>query len=83
MKPTDNDTASQTGAANTTLGMNVLFAREREGLTQSDAAKRIGISITWLCRIEGDYTNPSVATLLRLAKGLGTTAAELLRGVKE
>lgn len=66
-----------------TLGTNVLFARERKGLTQREAAKRIGISNTWLCRIEGDYTNPSVATLLRLAKGLNTTASELLRGVED
>lgn len=67
----------------TTLGMNIRLAREREGLWQREAAERIDISQVHFSRIESGRVYPSIPTLLRIAKGLDTTASELLRGVED
>lgn len=52
----------------------VKAARRAAGLSQGEITKRTGISQGTLSAIEGMNVNPSLATILRLAKGLGVPA---------
>ena len=44
---------------------------EEEGLTQQELAERCGMKASNLCRLENGNGNPSVATLEKIARGLG------------
>ena len=45
--------------------------RERQGLTQAEAAERSGLSREVLCRLETQPGNATLKTLERYARGLG------------
>lgn len=53
-------------------------AREKAGLTQAEAARRLGINRAGLCRLETTKQRPATETLLRLADLYGTTVDALL-----
>jgi len=61
-----------------TIGASARGARQRLGLTQEDAAERIGISSAFYARIERGTTLPSVPTFARIVEVLGASADELL-----
>lgn len=50
----------------------LLAARADAGISQKELAARTGIDQSDISKIERGVANPSVATLKRLAKGLGT-----------
>lgn len=58
-------------AAERMLMCSILDAREQEGLTQSELARRCGMRQGNLSRIECGAGNPSLSTLQRIAHGLG------------
>ena len=58
--------------ANMDLAEAVLAARAAAGLSQKELAERTGIHQADISKIECGLANPSVATLKRLAAGLGT-----------
>ena len=49
----------------------IVEARMEEGLTQQELAERCGMKASNLCRLENGSGNPSVATLEKIARGLG------------
>ena len=49
----------------------IAAARLAEGLSQQELAERCGMKPSNLCRLEFGNGNPSVATLSRIAYGLG------------
>lgn len=49
----------------------IVEARMEEGLTQQELAERCGTKASNLCRLENGNGNPSVATLEKIARGLG------------
>lgn len=49
----------------------IVKARMEEGLTQQELAERCGMKASNLCRLENGNGNPSVATLEKIARGLG------------
>lgn len=49
----------------------IVEARIEEGLSQQELASKCGMKPANLCRLENGNGNPSVATLARIAKGLG------------
>lgn len=54
--------------------------RNRAAMTQAEAGAKIGMSRqAWCNLVKGRYPRMSVATLERIAKALGVTAAELLK----
>lgn len=53
------------------LMMMVLKARNEQNLTQSELAKRTGIRQSNISRIEKGQSLPSIATLSKIASGLG------------
>lgn len=53
------------------VARSIVEARMREGLTQQELARRSGMMPANLCRLENGNGNPSVATLSKIASGLG------------
>ena len=49
----------------------IVEARMAEGLTQQELAERCHMKPSNLCRLENGNGNPSVATLVKIAHGLG------------
>lgn len=50
---------------------SIVKARIAAGLTQKELADRCGMKAANLCRLENGNGNPSVATLSKIARGLG------------
>ncbi len=63
------------------LGQNVRRRREARELTQEKLAERAGLDPTYISGIERGLRNPGIKNVARLAKALGLTTAELLKGV--
>jgi transcriptional regulator with XRE-family HTH domain len=61
------------------LAVNLRAARERAGLTRAEVVEATGTDYD---RIEDGHTDPGLVALARIAETLGTTAADLLRGVE-
>ncbi len=60
------------------LAVNLRDHRTRQGLSFDQLAKRADVSKGMLVQIEGGKTNPSIATLCRVANALGIPVAKLL-----
>ena len=54
------------------IGSKIRKLRLEKGITQIELAKKAGISNTYLSDIENERTNPSLKTLLKIAKALET-----------
>ena len=65
------------------LGKNVHKLREQKKLTQEVLAERSGLDPSYISGIERAVRNPSVLSLARLAKGLGSTPSEICRDISE
>ena len=66
-------------AESLSLGLRILVARKRLGLTQKALARQAGISVATLHRLEsGQATNPQSQVLKRLAQVLGVRTDYLL-----
>ena len=59
------------GAPNRAVMRALYTAREEQGITQAQLAERCGLKQSNLSRIESGGGNPSVATLQKIAHGLG------------
>lgn len=53
------------------VARSIVEARLAEGMTQQELASRSGMKASNLCRLENGNGNPSVATLNKIARGLG------------
>jgi transcriptional regulator with XRE-family HTH domain len=61
------------------IGKRVRDAREARGLTQEELARRAGVPLNRVGRVEtGAVTDPHYSTLSRIADGLGMSVGELL-----
>jgi transcriptional regulator with XRE-family HTH domain len=63
------------------LGLNVRKRREARELTQETLAERASLDPTYISGIERGLRNPGIKNVVRLAKALGITTAELCKGV--
>lgn len=63
------------------LGANLRRARAAGGLTQRELAKASGLTQRAVNYFETGRRVPNFASLLKLARGLGMRAADLLEGV--
>lgn len=61
------------------LAKRIIEARERCGWHQAEAARRLKMPREMLCRYESGETQPSLKTLVRIAKALSTTPNTLLQ----
>ena len=65
----DLDKVKQSGNRNTIK--SIILARKEKNLTQKELSQLTGITQADLSKIENGNANPSLNTLLKLAKGLG------------
>lgn len=63
------------------VAANVRLLREAAGLSQVDLARRAGVDLRTITRVEAVHREPGVATLARIARGLGVSPADLWRDV--
>jgi transcriptional regulator with XRE-family HTH domain len=61
------------------LAVRLKRLRVEGELTQKQLAKRSGVSLGYLARLEIGMHDPSLSTLTKLAKALKVTVAELVR----
>ena len=66
-------------AKNNALGRNLLALRGKRKLNQRSLALLAGIQPSNLCRYEKGQKTPTLSTLAKLAKALGTSPSILLR----
>jgi len=59
------------------LGKRLKALRRRRGMTQSDLARRAGLSLGYLARLELGRHDPSLTTVRKLARALKVTVADL------
>lgn len=71
----DRDDAG--AAANAALGEAVRAIREERGIRQVELADKTGLTQSWISHVERGARNPSWSNVVRLAKGLGVSVAEL------
>ena len=63
------------------FGLRVHAIRKEAGLSQEALAEAAGLHSTFISNIERGYRLPTIATLLRLAKGLGVPPSSLVDGL--
>jgi len=60
------------------IGKRIRTLREAKGLSQGDIEKRSGLLRSYISRVEGGYTAPSLTTLEKFAKALEVEPYQLL-----
>jgi transcriptional regulator with XRE-family HTH domain len=65
------------------LGANVRKWREEKALTQEALAERASLDPTYISGIERGIRNPSVLSVVRIAKALGVTTSQLMEKVDD
>lgn len=60
------------------LGAAVRVIREERGISQVAFSERTGFMQSWISETERGKRNPSWSNVVRLARGLGVTPAELV-----
>jgi len=61
------------------LGQNLKRIRIKEGVSQEYIARALGIDRAFISNIENGKTNPTLATIARLAKVIKVSVSELLK----
>lgn len=65
------------------LGSELRSARLRADLTQEQLAVSAGLDRAYVSLLENDHKSPTVDTLFRLCRALGTTPSSILARVEE
>ncbi len=65
------------------IGKNIQQLRNSQGFTLNVLSERSGVSKAMLSQIESDKVNPTVATVWKIAQGLGVEIHSLLAGDTE
>jgi transcriptional regulator with XRE-family HTH domain len=60
------------------IGKRLRGLREAKGLSQGDIERRSGLLRSYISRVEGGYTAPSLSTLEKFAKALEVEPYQLL-----
>ncbi|WP_121371959.1 helix-turn-helix domain-containing protein [Frondihabitans australicus] len=68
-------------AIRTSMALRLREHRERVGLSPKEAADRAGVALGNYYQLERGDGNPTVTTLVKLARGLGVDPSDLLTGL--
>ena len=60
------------------LGQNLKRIRIEKGISQGDIVRKLGMPKSFVSNIENGKTNPTLATIAKLAKALGVKIEELI-----
>jgi transcriptional regulator with XRE-family HTH domain len=63
----------------TKLGLNLKRIRTKKNISQGDIAKELGVSRGFISTIENGKTNPTLATIVKLAKAINVSINDLLK----
>ncbi|MEK7535707.1 MAG: helix-turn-helix transcriptional regulator [Patescibacteria group bacterium] len=61
------------------FGKKVKKIRQAKGLSQTDVASKLSTDKSFISNLENGRKNPTLKTILSLAKALGVTVSELTR----
>jgi|SRR3989339_64987 len=61
------------------LGKNLNKIRTSKKISQGDIARSLGVSRGFISNIENGKTNPTLATISKIAKAVGVSTDELLK----
>ena len=61
------------------LGRNLKRIRTAKGISQGEIGRMLGVDKGFVSNIENGKTNPTLATITKLAKALGVSSDELLK----
>lgn len=61
------------------LGENLKCTRTEKDISQVDIARSLSVSRGFVSNLENGKTNPTLATITRLANAIGVTTDELLK----
>ena len=73
---------SQRHRALDTFGQNIRKHRTEKGLSQEALADKADLDSTYISGIERGVRNPSLLSIIRIAKALGMDSGILFQGVK-
>ena len=60
------------------LGRNLKRIRTKKGISQGDIVRTLGMPKSFISSIENGKTNPTLATIVKLAKAVDVSTKELL-----
>jgi transcriptional regulator with XRE-family HTH domain len=63
------------------FGQSVATHRRKKELSQEQLAEKADLDRTYISDIERGIRNPGIKNVIRLAKALGITTSELVKGV--
>lgn len=66
-----------------TIGENIRYQREKQGLTQKDLAEKIGVTLGAISQIEAGKTGKKFDTLRDICISLNVSSDEILNITKE
>ena len=61
------------------LGQNLKRIRTEKGISQNKIARTLGIDRAFISNIENGKTNPTLATIAKIAKAIGVSVGELMK----
>lgn len=61
------------------LGKNLKRIRTEKGISQGDIARTLGVGRSFITNIENGKTNPTLATIAKLAKAIGISVGDLMK----
>lgn len=61
------------------LGRNLKRIRKEKGISQGDIVRSLGMDRAFISNIENGKTNPTLATIAKLAKAVGVSINELMK----
>lgn len=61
------------------LGQNLKRIRTEKGISQNKIARTLDIDRAFISNIENGKTNPTLATIAKIAKAIGVSIGELMR----
>lgn len=61
------------------LGKNLKRIRTKMNVSQGDIARALKVGRSFITNIENGKTNPTLATIARIAKAVGVSVGELMK----
>ncbi len=61
------------------LGQNLKRIRTKKGISQGDIVKTLDMPKSFVSSIENGKTNPTLATIAKIAKAIGVSVGELMK----
>lgn len=61
------------------LGKNLKRIRTAKGISQGEISRKLEVDKSFVSNIENGKTNPTLATITKIAKAIGVSVGELMK----